>query len=46
MIGDIIIIILATVILLAIILPWISLYSLNGIERELQKIRQIMERKL
>ena len=44
MIEDIIITILATIILLAIILPWISLCSLNGIERELRKIRQIIER--
>ncbi len=45
MIEEIVIIILITIIGLGIILPWISLYSLNGIERELRKIRQIMERK-
>lgn len=46
MIGDILIIIVGAIITLAIVLPWISLWSLNGIERELRKIRQIMERKL
>lgn len=46
MIGDILIIIIGAIIVLAIGLPWISLWSLNGIEQELRKIRQIMERKL
>ena len=46
MIGDILIIIVVVIIVLGIGLPWISLWSLNGIEEELRKIRQIMERKL
>lgn len=46
MIGDILIIIVGAIIALDIALPWLSLWSLNGIEQELRKIRQIMERKL
>lgn len=44
MIEDILIIILVAIIILVIALPWIFLWSLNGIERELRKIRQIIER--
>ena len=46
MIRYILIIIIGIIIVLVIGFPWISLLSLNGIEQELRKIRQIMERKL
>lgn len=44
MIIDILLIIIGAIIILAIVLPWISLYSLNGIHDELRKIRQTLER--
>lgn len=46
MMEDILIIIIVAIIILVIGLPWISLWSLNGIEKDLRKIKQIMERKL